>query len=205
MNFGGASAWGDCRMLGGPRIPPSPWLSGLLFLSSSSTSAFPHVFPWPLPGALSVGDLLLSKILLMPRDKPTHLWSSNLWPRRQRIPRSQGECSLVAQMVKNLPAMWETWVQSLGQEDPLEEGTATHSSILAWRIPWTEEPGGLQSWGRKESDRTKQLTLWLSCDLSLRHFNNAVNQSLEFHVLSFYFIHKWKEMVPKLEKYLAQE
>ena len=55
--------------------------------------------------------------------------------------------SLVAQMVKNLPAMQETWVQSLGQEDPLEEGMATYSSILAWRIPWTEEPGGLQSMG----------------------------------------------------------
>jgi len=55
--------------------------------------------------------------------------------------------SLVAQRVKNLPAMWETWVQSLGWEDPLEEGVATHSSILAWRIPWTEEPGGLQSMG----------------------------------------------------------
>ena len=54
---------------------------------------------------------------------------------------------LVAQMVKNLPAMWETWVQSLGCEDPLEEGIASHSSILAWRIPWTEEPGGLQSMG----------------------------------------------------------
>ena len=53
--------------------------------------------------------------------------------------------SQVAQMVKNLPGMSETWVQSLGQEDPLEEGTATHSSILAWRIPRTEEPGGLQS------------------------------------------------------------
>ena len=48
-------------------------------------------------------------------------------------------------MVKNLPAMWETRVRSLGWEDPLEEGMATHSSILAWRIPWTEEPGGLQS------------------------------------------------------------
>ena len=45
--------------------------------------------------------------------------------------------SLVAQLVNNLPAMWETWVQSLGWEDPLEEGMATHSSILAWRIPWT--------------------------------------------------------------------
>ena len=51
---------------------------------------------------------------------------------------------LVARMVKNPPAMQETQVLSLGQEDPLEKGMATHSSILAWRIPWTEEPGGLQ-------------------------------------------------------------
>ena len=55
--------------------------------------------------------------------------------------------SLVAQMVKNLPAIWETWVRSLGWEDPLEEGTATHSSVLAWRIPGTGEPGGLPSMG----------------------------------------------------------
>ena len=53
----------------------------------------------------------------------------------------------MVQMVKNLPAMQGTWVQSLGQEDPLEKGMAAHSSILAWRIPWTEEPGGLQSMG----------------------------------------------------------
>ena len=52
-------------------------------------------------------------------------------------------------MVKNLPAMQETWVQSLGREDPLEKGMATYSSILAWRIPWTEELGGLQSMGLK--------------------------------------------------------
>ena len=52
--------------------------------------------------------------------------------------------SLVAQMVNNVPAMWETWVQSLGQDDPLEKGMATHSSLLAWRIPWTEEPGDSQ-------------------------------------------------------------
>ena len=63
--------------------------------------------------------------------------------------------SLVAQTVKNLPAMQETWVQSLGQEDPLEKGMASHSSILAWRIWWTEEPGGVQSWGRKESDTSE--------------------------------------------------
>ena len=53
----------------------------------------------------------------------------------------------VAQMVKNLPTMLETWIWSLDQEDPLEKGLASHSSILAWRIPWTEEPGGLQSMG----------------------------------------------------------
>ena len=53
--------------------------------------------------------------------------------------------SLVAQMVKCLPAVWETWVQSLGQEDPLEKEMATHSSTLAWKIPRMEEPGGLQS------------------------------------------------------------
>ena len=61
--------------------------------------------------------------------------------------------SLVVQTVKNLPAMWETWVRSLGWEDSLEEGMATHSSILAWRIPWTEKPGGLQS---MESQRVGQ-------------------------------------------------
>ena len=59
--------------------------------------------------------------------------------------------SLEAQKVKNLPAMRETWVQSLGWEDSLEQGTATHSSILAWRIPWTEEPGGLQSVGQQRA------------------------------------------------------
>ena len=53
----------------------------------------------------------------------------------------------VDQMVKNVPKMQETWVRSLGQEDPLEKGMATHSNILAWRIPWTKEPGGLQSMG----------------------------------------------------------
>ena len=55
--------------------------------------------------------------------------------------------SLVAQRLKRLPAMRETWVQSLGQEDPLEKEMATHSSTLAWRIPWAEEPGGQQSMG----------------------------------------------------------
>ena len=66
-------------------------------------------------------------------------------------------------MVKNPPAMQETQVQSPGQEDPLERGMATHSSVLAWRIPWTEELGGYRPWGHKESDTAERLTLSLSC------------------------------------------
>ena len=65
--------------------------------------------------------------------------------------------SLVAQLVKNLAAMQETWVRFLGREDPLETEMATHSSIFAWRIPWTEEPGRLQSMGSQESDMTERL------------------------------------------------
>ena len=60
-------------------------------------------------------------------------------------------------MVKNLPAMQETQIQSLGWEDPLEKGMATHSSILAWSIPWTEEAGGLQSMGSQRAGQTEQL------------------------------------------------
>ena len=61
--------------------------------------------------------------------------------------------SLMAQLVKNLPAVWEIWVQSLSWKDPLEKGKATHSSILPWRIPWTVYP-----WGDKKSDTTEQLS-----------------------------------------------
>ena len=75
------------------------------------------------------------------------------------------KASLVAQMVKNLPAMQETWVWSLGQEDPLEKGMATYSNILAWRIPWTEKPGGLQSMGSQRMvhdwvTNTSHIELW---------------------------------------------
>ena len=62
--------------------------------------------------------------------------------------------SLVAQMVKRLPAMQETQIQSLGRDDPLEKEMATHSSILAWEIPWTEEPGGLQPIGSQRVGQT---------------------------------------------------
>ena len=68
-------------------------------------------------------------------------------------PPQYSGASLVAQMVKNLPATQETWVSSLGREDPLEDNMATHSSILAWRTPWTEEAGGLQSMGSQRVRR----------------------------------------------------
>ena len=74
-------------------------------------------------------------------------WCIQSWSSPQDVAES-GLCpraSLMAQMVKNLPAVQETWVLFLGQEDPLEKGLAIHYSILAWKIPWTEEPGGLQS------------------------------------------------------------
>ena len=68
------------------------------------------------------------------------------------------ETSLVAHMVKRLPTMQETWVQSLGQEDPLAKEMAIHSSTLAWKVPWTEEPGRLQSMGSQSRTRLSDFT-----------------------------------------------
>ena len=80
----------------------------------------------------------------------------------------------MAQTVEKSPAMQETWVGSLGQADPLEEGMATHSSILAWRIPWTEEPVGLQSEGCKELDTTERLsTVQSACTHTHTHIFEA--------------------------------
>ena len=81
--------------------------------------------------------------------------------------------SLEAQTVKNQRAMQETRVRSLGQEDPLEKEMATHSSVLAWRIPWTEEPGGYSPWGCKELDTTKQI-LFLGAPKSLQMVTAAM-------------------------------
>ena len=78
-------------------------------------------------------------------------WLQNEFYLRRNITMSSSQlASLVAQTVKNLLVMWEIWVQFLGQEDSLEKGLATHSGFLAWRIPWTEEPSGLQSiWSQR--------------------------------------------------------
>ena len=70
------------------------------------------------------------------------------------------KATLVIQTIKNLPAVQQTWVQYLCQEDPLEKRMATHSSILAWRISWTENLAGYSPWGCKESDTSEQLTLF---------------------------------------------
>ena len=99
------------------------------------------------------------------------------------VPRKEGEQvgSLVAQMAKHLAAVQETRVQSLCWEDPLEKEMATHSSTLAWKIAWTEEPGRLHSpWGRKESDTTEQLHF---------HLESRDWQNVQVRVLDYW---KWK-------------
>ena len=110
--------------------------------------------------------------------------------------------SLVAQ-TKNPPAMWETWVRSLGWEDPLEEDMATHSSILAWRIPWTEEPGRLQSMGSPSwtqlSDWARGTTSNLECVEKQRHYSadEGLCSLLSGHVQLWELDHKEGRM-PKI-------
>ena len=104
---------------------------------------------------------------------------------------SNGYSELIslAQRLKCLPAMRETWVRSLGREDPLEKEMATHSSILAWRIPWMEEPGGLQSMGsqRVGHDWVTSLSLSLSLSPPVWHFSSVA--------LSFsFFLHDLQEL-----------
>ena len=99
--------------------------------------------------------------------------------------------SLVAQMVRNLPAMHKTQVRSLGQEDPLEKGMATHSSTLAWRIPWTEEPDRLSSpWGRQELDTTEWLTLLLSINIPMINcfFYGSIYVPFKFYFQHYHFL-----------------
>ena len=87
------------------------------------------------------------------QETPVQLLGPEVPLKRGRLPTPVA--SLVAQMVKNLPSMQKIWAQSLGWADPLEKGMATHSSILTWRIPLTEEPDGLQSMGSQKLDTTK--------------------------------------------------
>ena len=88
--------------------------------------------------------------------------------------------SLVAQTVKNLPVMQKTWIWSLGWKDPLEKGMATHSNILAWKFPWTEE-SVYSPWGSKKLDMTEWLTLSLSCMSTNDCKNAALILGLQIH------------------------
>ena len=93
---------------------------------------------------------LIAQLLKNPpamQETPFDSWVRKIW-RRDRLPTPVFLGFPVAQLVKNLPTVWETWVQSLGCEDPLEKEKATHSSFLAWRIPWTV-------WSHKESDTSE--------------------------------------------------
>ena len=92
-----------------------------------------------------------------------------LWVMCFCLPTSFSPTSLVAQLVKNLPAVQETQVRFLGREDALEKEMATHTSILAWEIPWTEKPGGLQSMGSQELDLTYRLSHYHFLFISLNH------------------------------------
>ena len=95
------------------------------------------------------GNPLQCSCLENPRDRGA--WWASVYGVAQSRTRLKRLSSSKKQMVVNLPTMWETWVRSLGREHPLEEGTATHSSTLDWRIPWTEEPGRLQSVGSQRA------------------------------------------------------
>ena len=96
----------------------------------------------PHPGLLKPNQVLISVNLLISGDKINWVSFVQIC---LLLPAINTRTYLVAQTVENPSAMWETWVQSLGREDSPEESTATHSSVLPWRIPWTEEPGRLQS------------------------------------------------------------
>ena len=116
--------------------------------------------------------------------------------------------SLVAQTVKRLPILRDTWVQSLGREDPLEKAVAPHSSVLAWKIPWTEEPGRLQSWGHKESDTTERLhhdysMLFSTCHCSLCPVFKNFRLSLFLHV-HYYLIASCSQHVPLFTGWLKR-
>ena len=104
--------------------------------------------------------------------------------------------SLVAQMVKNLSAMQETWVWSLGQKDPLEKGMATYSSSLAWEIPWTEEPGGLQF-------MASQSQTWLSEQAWAQMLTKFLYPSFSnFNIISYYSFKSFLYIVISLNIWL---
>ena len=121
--------------------------------------------------------------------------------------------SLVVQMVKSLPTVQETWVWSLSWEDPLEKGMATLSSFPAWRIPWTEEPGGLQIHGVAESDMTDWLTLsHLTYKIAILHLHKFTKKKLnhvykaiytQIFLTSLFIMDKFVRLLDYLKSWLG--
>ena len=112
----------------------------------------------------------------------------------------------MAQMVKNLPARQETWIQSLGWEDSLEKGMATHFSTLAWRIPWTEEPGGLQSMGSHRVGYDWATDIEYTCiktDISSSLEGNTYISHCWFFFMFFFFF--FQDLLQRGEKTLPEQ
>ena len=160
-----------------PMSPVSPALGGGLFTSWDTGEAYAH----QTTPHLSVNTPNFSAhqcCLLIP---PT--WWPNLSFPFSALANSYNKTSIIhrslAQMVKSLPAVQDTWVQPLGWEDYLEKEMVTHSSILPWRIPWTEEPGGGYSpWGGKKLDMTEWLTHFIT-----KHFLAQIWQNTSYLLL----------------------
>ena len=131
--------------------------------------------PFPPPGALPDPGI---KLMSLESPSLAGFFATNITWEAHFSVTMVNHGFLVAQRLKRLPAVQETWVRFLSQEDPLEKEMATHSSILAWRIPWMEEPGRLHPRGRKEQDRIERL-----------HFKvtqNSLNYS-EHHIPFWWF------------------
>ena len=145
------------------------------------------VLAWRIPGTGEPGGL--PSMGSHSRTRLKRLSSSS-----SSSPMFESSASLVAQRLKRLPSMRETWVQFLGWEDALEKEMATHSSILAWRIPWTEEPGGLQSTGSQRVGHDWAQTWCLNLTYSNYCFSMYIllmpNSQLSF--IPFFFLKKDK-------------
>ena len=175
-----------------PQVPSAQSFS-LLFRGHS-------LYAITLDNTLSYNTVPLGNVsavfMLHPR-----LWTPYAYVGSHLLKCICSDYSLVAQMVKNLPAMWETWVWSLGQEDPLEKRMATHSSIFAWRIPWMEEPGRLQSTGLQ---RVREFHEWITLPLSQPLFPGGLLPhyiSLGMAMRALSAPHKWR--VERKAKHMA--
>ena len=153
-------------------------MTSIPLCSSGSVTSFLReaCFPTSCPGHPARSGLMAGRKWKKAKEKLVGLgmWNYHeIWS-----PAEQDKASLVAQTVKNLPAMQKTWVWSLGGKDSLEKGMATQSSVLAWRIPWTEEPGGLSSpWVHKKSDMTE----WLTTNI----FTSAEEQDMNLDFVTY--------------------